>query len=50
VSPPKVRSYSASEVVGTGSSTGPRAALPTNAATAVATPVIVRLPLGISWM
>jgi hypothetical protein len=47
---PKVRSYSASDVIATGSSTGPREARPTKAATAVATPVIVRLPLGISWM
>lgn len=45
-----MRSNSASEVIRTGSSTGPREARPTNAATAVATPVMVRLPLGISWM
>src|SRR5262245_10063195 len=34
----------------TGRPAGPRSARPTNAATAVATPVMVRLPLGISWM
>jgi hypothetical protein len=32
----------------TGLSTGPRAARPTNAVIDVATPVIARLPLGIS--
>ena len=35
---------------GIGSSTGPLLAWPMNAVMDVATPVIVRLPLGISWM
>ena len=51
-SPPKMRSYAAKLQMRTGLSasvdTGPRRARPTNAVIDVATPVIVRAPLGTS--
>src|SRR5215813_99194 len=47
-SPPNLRSKSPKFVISTGSLMGPMRARPTNAAIDVATPVIVRTPLGIS--
>jgi hypothetical protein len=46
--PPKTRSKSAKLVMVTARFTGPREALPMNAVIDVATPVMVRTPLGIS--
>jgi hypothetical protein len=48
--PPNTRSKSLKLLIVTGSSVGPRWARPMNAVIEVATPVIVRTPLGISLM
>ncbi len=47
-SPPNRRSNSAKPLMSTGSSVGPLTALPMKAVIDVATPVIVRTPLGTS--
>jgi hypothetical protein len=49
-SPPNVRSKSPKLLMVAGSFTRPRSARPMNAVIDVATPVIVRTPLGISSM
>jgi hypothetical protein len=48
--PPKTRPKSSMLSMTVGSSIGPRRARPTNAATEVATPVMVRTPLATSSM